>query len=210
MNRALFNERRGGHRHHKPLAEGYRDIVPQFFRDRIRAFVDTCRSRNFVNTCCSCASTTPASRSRASTSIRRWGWPGCSTSRASMACRGRPGTSGRRSRCGAWTAGRTWYCRCSAVERSRCVRLRRRFLHDAAGASRPGRLRWWITVGTYAVSGIDLRAQHRDARPDQGTRARLLRAVPQPRPAASRRADTAARGLAEQPDDLADPGAPAE
>ena len=51
MNRAVFNANDAiDTAIMKPFAEGYRDIVPQFFRDRIRAFVDNLQEpRIFVN-----------------------------------------------------------------------------------------------------------------------------------------------------------------
>ena len=128
-----------------------------------------------------------------------------------MRCRDRPGTSARRSPCGAWTAGRTWCCRCRAVELPRRVRLAVDFYTTPPAHSFPGATGWWITVGTYAVSGIDLRSRNIETL-DQ-IKEHALDYYAQFRSLARQYRDgqiRAARGLAESPDDLVDPGAPAQ
>jgi len=75
----------------------------------------------------------------------------------------------------------------------------------------PGASGWWITAGTYAVSGIDLRARNIETL-DQ-IKEHALDYYAQFRSIARQHREgqiRAARGLAEQPDDLVDPGAPAQ
>jgi len=69
----------------------------------------------------------------------------------------------------------------------------------------------WITVGTYVVSGIDLRSRNIETL--EQIKANALDYYAQFRSIARQYRDgqiRAARGLAEQPDDLVDPGAPAQ
>ena len=129
-----------------------------------------------------------------------------------MRCRGRPGTSARRSPCGAWTADRIWCCRCSARRTSAtCSASAVDFYTTPPAHLVPGATGWWITVGTYVVSGIDLRSRNIETL-DQ-IKDHALDYYAQFRSIARQHRDgqiRAARGLAESPDDLVDPGAPAQ
>ena len=199
----------------KPIAEAYRAVVPQFVRDRIRAFVDNLQEpRIFANNLLQLRINDAGFTFARFYVNSTLGLAGSVRHRErTRPAAGRPGTSAKRSTCGAWTAGRTWCCRCSGPRTfATLFGLGRRSLHDAAGApsSRATRASG-STSASYAVSGFDLRvAQHRNARPDQGPRARLLRAIPQHRAAASRSAAARGARLADAPDELVDPGAPAQ
>jgi phospholipid-binding lipoprotein MlaA len=171
----------------KPIAEGLPHRGAAIRPRQHPAFIDNLQEpRIFVNNLLQRASTTQASRSRAFYVNSTLGLAGLFDIASEHALPRQTGTFGQT--LAVWGVDSGPYLVLPLVGPSN--------FRDAFGSAVdfyttpplhlvPGPTGWWITVGTYAVSGIDLRrAQHRDARSDQGPRARLIRAVPQPRPAA--------------------------
>jgi len=196
----------------KPIAEGYREAVPQFFRDRIRAFVDNLQEpRIFVN------NLLQLRINEAGFTFARFyvnstlGLAGLFDVASAHDLPRQTGDFGQT--LAVWRVDSGPYLVLPLLGPSN--------FRDAFGAAVdfyttppahlvPGATGWWITAGTYAVSGIDLRARNIETL-DQ-IKEHALDYYAQFRSIARQYRDgqiRAARGLAEQPDDLTDPGAPA-
>jgi len=213
MNRAVFNANDAiDTAILKPIAEGYREAVPQFFRDRIRAFVDNLQEpRIFVN------NLLQLRINEAGFTFARFyvnstlGLAGLFDVASAHDLPRQTGDFGQT--LAVWGVDSGPYLVLPLLGPSN--------FRDAFGAAVdfyttppahlvPGATGWWITAGTYAVSGIDLRARNIETL-DQ-IKEHALDYYAQFRSIARQYRDgqiRAARGLAEQPDDLTDPGAPA-
>ena len=213
MNRAVFNANDAiDTAIMKPLAEGYRDIVPQFFRDRIRAFVDNLQEpRIFVNNLLQLRINDAGFTFARFYVNSTLGLAGLFDVASEHGLPRQTGDFGQT--LAVWGVDSGPYLVLPLLGPSN--------FRDAFGSAVdfyttppahlvPGATGWWITVGTYAVSGIDLRARNIETL-DQ-IKEHALDYYAQFRSLARQHRDgqiRAARGLAEQPDDLADPGATA-
>jgi phospholipid-binding lipoprotein MlaA len=196
----------------KPIAEGYRDVVPQFFRDRIRAFVDNLQEpRIFVNNLLQLRINDAGFTFARFYVNSTLGLAGLFDVASEHGLPRQTGDFGQT--LAVWGVDSGPYLVLPLLGSSN--------VRDAFGAAVdfyttppahlvPGATGWWITGGTYAVSGIDLRARNIETL-DQ-IKGHALDYYAQFRSIATQHRDgqiRAARGLAEQPDDLTDPGAPA-
>ena len=196
----------------KPIAEGYREAVPQFFRDRIRAFVDNLQEpRIFVN------NLLQLRINEAGFTFARFyvnstlGLAGLFDVASAHDLPRQTGDFGQT--LAVWRVDSGPYLVLPLLGPSN--------FRDAFGSAVdfyttppahlvPGATGWWITVGTYAVSGIDLRGRNIETL-DQ-IKEHAIDYYAQFRSIARQYREgqiRAARGLAEQPDDLVDPGVPA-
>jgi phospholipid-binding lipoprotein MlaA len=196
----------------KPMAEGYRNVVPQFVRDRIRAFVDNLQEpRIFVNNLLQLRINDAGFTFARFYVNSTLGLAGLFDIASEHGLPRQTGDFGQT--LAVWGVDSGPYLVLPLLGSSN--------FRDAFGAAVdfyttppahlvPGATGWWITIGTYAVSGIDLRARNIETL-DQ-IKEHALDYYAQFRSLARQHRDgqiRAARGLAEQPDDLTDPGAPA-
>jgi phospholipid-binding lipoprotein MlaA len=197
----------------RPIAEGYRTVVPQFIRDRIRAFIDNLQEpRIFVNNLLQLRINDAGFTFARFYVNSTLGLAGLFDIASEHALPRQTGDFGQT--LAVWGVDSGPYLVLPLVGPSN--------VRDAFGSAVdfyttppahlvPGPTGWWITVGTYAVSGIDLRSRNIETL-DQ-IKEHALDYYAQFRSLARQHRDgqiRAARGLAESPDDLVDPGAPAQ
>jgi phospholipid-binding lipoprotein MlaA len=197
----------------KPIAEGYRAVVPPFVRDRIRAFVDNLQEpRIFVNNLLQLRINDAGFTFARFYVNSTLGLAGLFDIASAHDLPRQTGDFGQT--LAVWGVDSGPYLVLPLLGPSN--------FRDAFGAAVdfyttppahlvPGATGWWITAGTYAVSGIDLRARNIETL-DQ-IKEHALDYYAQFRSIARQYREgqiRAARGLAEQPDDLTDPGAPAQ
>jgi len=197
----------------KPIAEGYREVVPQFFRDRIRAFIDNLQEpRIFVNNLLQLRINDAGFTFARFYVNSTLGLAGLFDIASEHGLPRQTGDFGQT--LAVWSVDSGPFLVLPLFGPSN--------FRDAFGSAVdfyttppahlvPGATGWWITVGTYAVSGIDLRGRNIETL-DQ-IKEHALDYYAQFRSIARQYREgqiRAARGLAEQPDDLTDPGAPAQ
>ena len=197
----------------KPLAEGYRAVVPQFVRDRIRAFVDNLQeprifANNLLQGRVDAAGITFA-RFYVNTLLGLAGLFDVASGRDLPRQTGDFGET-----LYFWGADSGPYLVLPLFGPSN--------VRDSFGLAVDlyttppahlfaGTTGLWVNAGVYTVSGFDLRARNIETL-DQ-IKANALDYYAQFRSIARQHREgqlRAARGLAEQPDDLVDPGAPAQ
>jgi phospholipid-binding lipoprotein MlaA len=196
----------------RPVAETYREVVPQFVRDRIRAFIDNLQEpRIFVNNLLQLRINDAGftfARFYANSTL---GLAGMFDVASEHGLPRQTGDFGQT--LAVWGVDSGPYLVLPLFGPSN--------FRDAFGftvdlyTTPPAHLiagstGTWITVGTYVVSGIDLRSRNIETL-DQ-IKAHALDYYAQFRSIARQYREgqlRAARGLAETPDDLVDPGAPA-
>ena len=197
----------------KPIAEGYREVIPQFIRDRIRAFIANLQEpRIFVNNLLQLRINDAGftfARFYVNSTLGIAGFFDVASDH------GLPRQTGDFGQTLAiWGADSGPYLVLPLFGPSN--------FRDAFGfavdlyTTPPAHLiagttGTWITVGTYVVSGIDLRSRNIETL-DQ-IKANALDYYAQFRSIARQYRDgqlRAARGLAEEPQELVDPGAPAQ
>ena len=196
----------------KPIAEGYRTVVPLFFRDRIRAFIDNLQEpRIFVNNLLQLRINDAGYTFARFYVNSTLGIAGLFDVASEHDLPRQTGDFGQT--LAVWGVDSGPYLVLPLFGPSN--------VRDAFGSVVdfyttppahlvPGATGWWITAGTYAVSGIDLRSRNIETL-DQ-IKEHALDYYAQFRSIARQYRDgqiRAARGLAEQPDDLTDPGASA-
>ena len=214
MNRAVFNANDAiDTAILRPISEGYRAVVPQFVRDRIRAFIDNLQEpRIFVNDMLQLrinAAGFTFARFYVNSTI---GLGGLFDIASEHGLARQTGDFGQT--LAVWGVDGGPYLVLPLFGPSN--------FRDAFGLAVDlyttppahliaGTTGTWITVGTYVVSGIDLRSRNIETL--EQIKANALDYYAQFRSIARQYRDgqiRAARGLAEQPDDLVDPGAPAQ
>ena len=196
----------------KPIAEGYRTVVPAFFRDRIRAFVDNLQEpRIFVNNMLQLRINDAGFTFARFYVNSTLGLAGLFDIASAHDLPRQTGDFGQT--LAVWGVDSGPYLVLPLLGPSN--------FRDAFGSAVdfyttppahlvPGATGWWITAGTYTVSGIDLRARNIETL-DQ-IKEHAIDYYAQFRSIARQYREgqiRAARGLAEQPDDLVDPGMPA-
>ncbi len=197
----------------RPLAEGYRAVVPQFFRDRIRAFIDNLQEpRIFVNNLLQGrvdAAGITFGRMYVNTTLGLAGLFDVATGRDLPRQTGDFGET-----LYFWGADSGPYLVLPLLGPSN--------VRDAFGLAVdlyttppahwfPGSAGLWINVGVYTASGFDLRARNIETLDE--IKKSALDYYAQFRSIARQYRESqlrAARGLAEHPDDLIDPGAPSQ
>jgi phospholipid-binding lipoprotein MlaA len=194
----------------KPIAEGYRNALPQFIRDRIRAFIDNLQEpRIFANNLLQLRINDAGFTFARFYVNSTLGLAGLFDIASEHGLPRQTGDFGQT--LAVWGVESGPYLVLPLFGPSN--------FRDAFGSAVdfyttppahlvPGATGWWITVGTYAVSGIDLRARNIETL-DQ-IKEHALDYYAQFRSIARQYREgqiRAARGLAEQPDDLTDPGA---
>ena len=197
----------------RPIAEGYRAVVPQFVRDRIRAFIDNLQEpRIFVNNMLQLRINDAGYTFARFYVNSTLGLGGLFDIASEHGLARQTGDFGQT--LAVWGVDGGPYLVLPLFGPSN--------FRDAFGLAVDlyttppahliaGTTGTWITVGTYVVSGIDLRSRNIETL-DQ-IKANALDYYAQFRSIARQYRDgqlRAARGLAEQPDDLVDPGAPAQ
>ena len=197
----------------KPIAESYREVVPPFVRDRIRAFVDNLQEpRIFVNNLLQLRINDAGFTFARFYVNSTLGLAGLFDIASAHDLPRQTGDFGQT--LAVWGVDSGPYLVLPLLGPSN--------FRDAFGSAVdfyttppahlvPGATGWWITAGTYAVSGIDLRARNIETL-DQ-IKEHAIDYYAQFRSIARQYREgqiRAARGLAEQPDDLTDPGAPAQ
>jgi len=214
MNRAVFNANDAiDTAILRPISEGYRAVVPQFVRDRIRAFIDNLQEpRIFVNDMLQLrinAAGFTFARFYVNSTL---GLGGLFDIASENGLARQTGDFGQT--LAVWGVDGGPYLVLPLFGPSN--------FRDAFGLAVDlyttppahliaGTTGTWITVGTYVVSGIDLRSRNIETL--EQIKANALDYYAQFRSIARQYRDgqiRAARGLAEQPDDLVDPGAPAQ
>ncbi len=196
----------------KPLAEGYRAVVPEFVRDRIRAFIDNLQEpRIFVNNLLQGrvdAAGITFGRLYVNSTLGLAGLFDVATGRDLPRQTGDFGET-----LYFWGVDSGPYLVLPLLGPSN--------VRDAFGLAVdlyttppahwfPGSTGLWINVGVYAASGFDLRARNIETLDE--IKKNALDYYAQFRSIARQYREgqlRAARGLAESPDDLVDPGAPA-
>jgi len=197
----------------RPIAEGYRSVVPPFFRDRIRAFIDNLQEpRIFVNNLLQLRINDAGFTFARFYVNSTLGLAGLFDIAGEHGLPRQTGDFGQT--LAVWGVDSGPYLVLPLFGPSN--------FRDAFGftvdlyTTPPAHLiagstGTWITVGTYVVSGIDLRSRNIETL-DQ-IKEHALDYYAQFRSIARQYRDgqlRAARGLAETPDDLVDPGAPAQ
>ena len=197
----------------KPIAEGYRTVLPQFVRDRIRAFIDNLQEpRIFVNNLLQLRINDAGftfARFYVNSTLGLAGLFDIATEHGLPRQTGDFGQT-----LAVWGVDGGPYLVLPLFGPSNvrdAFGLGVDFYTTPPAHLVPGATGWWITVGTYAVGGIDLRSRNIETL-DQ-IKEHALDYYAQFRSIARQYREgqiRAARGLAEQPDDLVDPGAPAQ
>lgn len=197
----------------RPIAEGYRAVVPQFARDRIRAFIDNLQEpRIFVNDMLQLRINDAGFTFARFYVNSTLGLGGLFDIASEHGLARQTGDFGQT--LAVWGVDSGPYLVLPLFGPSN--------FRDAFGLAVDlyttppahliaGTTGTWITVGTYVVSGIDLRSRNIETLDQIKTNA--LDYYAQFRSIARQYRDgqlRAARGIAEQPDDLVDPGAPAQ
>jgi len=197
----------------KPIAEGYREVVPQFFRDRIRAFIDNLQEpRIFVNNLLQLRINDAGFTFARFYVNSTLGLAGLFDIASEHGLPRQTGDFGQT--LAVWSVDSGPFLVLPLFGPSN--------FRDAFGSAVdfyttppahlvPGATGWWITVGTYAVSGIDLRGRNIETL-DQ-IKEHALDYYAQFRSIARQYREgqlRAARGMAESPDDLVDPDAPVQ
>lgn len=197
----------------KPIAEGYRNVLPQFVRDRIRAFIDNLQEpRIFVNNLLQLRINDAGFTFARFYVNSTLGIAGLFDIASEHGLPRQTGDFGQT--LAVWGVDSGPYLVLPLFGPSNfrdAFGLGVDFYTTPPAHLVSGATGWWITVGTYMVSGIDLRSRNIETL-DQ-IKEHALDYYAQFRSIARQYREgqiRAARGLAEQPDDLVDPGASAQ
>ena len=199
-------------RHHQADRRSYRDVLPQFVRDRISAFIDNLQEpRIFVNNLLQLRINDAGFTFARFYVNSTLGLAGLFDVASEHGLPRQTGDFGET--LDVWGVDSGPYLVLPLFgpsNFSRRVRPGRRSLHDAAGAPLPGAPGSGSRSASYTVSGFDLRSRNIETL-DQ-IKEHALDYYAQFRSIARQYREgqmRAARGLADSPDDLVDPGAPA-
>jgi phospholipid-binding lipoprotein MlaA len=197
----------------KPIAEGYRNVLPQFVRDRIRAFIDNLQEpRIFVNNLLQLRINDAGFTFARFYVNSTLGIAGLFDIASEHGLPRQTGDFGQT--LAVWGVDSGPYLVLPLFGPSNfrdAFGLGVDFYTTPPAHLVSGATGWWITVSTYMVSGIDLRSRNIETL-DQ-IKEHALDYYAQFRSIARQYREgqiRAARGLAEQPDDLVDPGASAQ
>ncbi len=197
----------------KPIAEGYRNVLPQFVRDRIRAFIDNLQEpRIFVNNLLQLRINDAGFTFARFYVNSTLGIAGLFDIASEHGLPRQTGDFGQT--LAVWGVDSGPYLVLPLFGPSNfrdAFGLGVDFYTTPPAHLVSGATGWWITVSTYMVSGIDLRSRNIETL-DQ-IKEHALDYYAQFRSIARQYREgqiRAAQGLAEQPDDLVDPGAPAQ
>jgi phospholipid-binding lipoprotein MlaA len=197
----------------KPIAEGYRNVLPQFVRDRIRAFIDNLQEpRIFVNNLLQLRINDAGFTFARFYVNSTLGIAGLFDIASEHGLPRQTGDFGQT--LAVWGVDSGPYLVLPLFGPSNfrdAFGLGVDFYTTPPAHLVSGATGWWITVSTYMVSGIDLRSRNIETL-DQ-IKEHALDYYAQFRSIARQYREgqiRAAQGLAEQPDDLVDPGASAQ